>query len=185
MKGLCPFHEEKTPSFSVDPNAQLFYCFGCQTGGDVFKFIQLYDKAEFGEAVKTLAQRFGLPLPAERERRPGPEDRLLRMNQEADRFYRSAPEVQRTLRARVAENANELARDGLPRKDFYLTGRVGDVGIALHAEGEQVVLTHGDGQRETVNLAATGRRREGSPEQELPQPLALRVSVESVRHDAA
>jgi DNA primase len=89
MKGLCPFHEEKTPSFSVDPNAQLFYCFGCQTGGDVFKFIQLYDKAEFGEAVKTLAQRFGLPLPAERERRHGPEERLLRMNREADGFYRA------------------------------------------------------------------------------------------------
>jgi DNA primase len=89
MKGLCPFHEEKTPSFSVDPNAQLFYCFGCQTGGDVFKFIQLYDKAEFGEAVKTLAQRFGLPLPAERERKRGPEERLLRMNQAADAFYRA------------------------------------------------------------------------------------------------
>jgi DNA primase len=89
MKGLCPFHEEKTPSFSVDPNAQLFYCFGCQTGGDVFKFIQLYDKAEFGESVKTLAQRFGLPLPAERERKRGPEERLLRMNQAADAFYRA------------------------------------------------------------------------------------------------
>jgi len=89
MKGLCPFHEEKTPSFSVDPNAQLFYCFGCQTGGDVFKFIQLYDKAEFGEAVKTLAQRAGLQLPAEKERRHGPEERLHRMNQAADSFYRS------------------------------------------------------------------------------------------------
>jgi DNA primase len=90
MKGLCPFHEEKTPSFSVDPGAQLFYCFGCQTGGDVFKFIQLYDKADFGEAVRILAQRFGLPLPAERERkRRGPEERLLQMNKAADAFYRS------------------------------------------------------------------------------------------------
>lgn len=89
LKGLCPFHQEKTPSFSVDPNAQLFYCFGCQTGGDAFKFIQLYEKAEFGEAVKILAQRFGVPIPAERERRRGPEERLLQMMKEADEFYRS------------------------------------------------------------------------------------------------
>jgi DNA primase len=89
LKGLCPFHQEKTPSFSVDPNAQLFYCFGCQTGGDTFKFIRLYEKAEFGEAVKILAQRFGVPIPAERERQRGPEERLLRMMKEADEFYRS------------------------------------------------------------------------------------------------
>ena len=63
LKGLCPFHQEKTPSFSVDPNAQLFYCFGCQTGGDLFKFVMLYDKVGFGEAVEGLARRFGVPLP--------------------------------------------------------------------------------------------------------------------------
>ena len=91
----------------------------------------------------------------------------------ADRFFRSAPEVKATLAERVAKNAHELARDGLPRKDFYLTGRVGDVGISLHAEGEQVVLTREDGERETVNLSATGRRQ-GDEEglEELPQPLA-------------
>ena len=63
LKGLCPFHQEKTPSFSVDPNNQLFYCFGCGTGGDLFKFVMLYDKLEFPEAVEMLAQRFGIPLP--------------------------------------------------------------------------------------------------------------------------
>ena len=54
FKGLCPFHQEKTPSFSVDPGAQLFYCFGCQTGGDLFKFVMLYEKVGFrrvGEIV--------------------------------------------------------------------------------------------------------------------------------------
>ena len=74
----------------------------------------------------------------------------------ADRFFSSAPEVKETLAKRVASNALELARDGLPRKDFYLTGRVGDVGISLHAEGEQVILTSEDGTREAVNLSATG-----------------------------
>jgi DNA primase len=106
MKGLCPFHKEKTPSFSVDPNAQLFYCFGCQTGGDVFKFMQLYEKADFGEVVKTLASRAGLPLPAVREKKQGPEERLLRMNRAAHDFFRSKLQdegVGRRCRAYLAE----------------------------------------------------------------------------------
>jgi DNA primase len=89
-KGLCPFHQEKTPSFSVDPNNQLFYCFGCQTGGDVFKFVMLYEKASFGESVELLAKRFGVQIPV---RRQSPEDdareRLLQLDQAAAMFYRS------------------------------------------------------------------------------------------------
>jgi len=95
----------------------------------------------------------------------------------ADRFFRSAPEVKQTLQARVAKNALELAQHGLPRKDFYLTGRVGDVGISLHAEGEQVVLTREDGTREEVNLAATGRRVDEGDSPELPEPLAVAGAV--------
>ena len=66
LKGLCPFHQEKTPSFTVDAKNQLFYCFGCQTGGDAFKFVQLYEKIDFREAVETLARRFGVPIPDRR-----------------------------------------------------------------------------------------------------------------------
>jgi DNA primase len=62
-KGLCPFHGEKTPSFQVNREKGFFHCFGCGVGGDVFKFLELHDKIGFGEAVKVLAQRFGLPLP--------------------------------------------------------------------------------------------------------------------------
>jgi DNA primase len=57
LKGLCPFHHEKTPSFSVDPQMQLFYCFGCQAGGDAFKFVMLYEKTDFPESVEFLAKR--------------------------------------------------------------------------------------------------------------------------------
>lgn len=63
LKGLCPFHHEKTASFSVDPEMQLFYCFGCQAGGDAFKFVMLYEKVEFAESVELLAKRWGVPLP--------------------------------------------------------------------------------------------------------------------------
>jgi DNA primase len=76
MKGLCPFHEEKTPSFSVDPSSQLFYCFGCQTGGDIFKFVMLYEKVGFREAVELLAERFGVPIPVSSRPR---DDRLERI----------------------------------------------------------------------------------------------------------
>src|SRR5690606_42147388 len=62
----------------------------------------------------------------------------------ADRYFAAAPQVLQTLKERVAANAAELAREGLPRKSFYLTGRIGEQSISLHAEGEKVVLTQGD-----------------------------------------
>jgi len=62
-KGLCPFHGEKTPSFHVNKDKGFFHCFGCGVGGDVFKFLELHDKVSFPEAVKLLAQRFGVTLP--------------------------------------------------------------------------------------------------------------------------
>lgn len=62
-KGLCPFHSEKTPSFHVDPNKNLFYCFGCQKGGDVFSFLQEIEGLGFLESARLLAERAGIPLP--------------------------------------------------------------------------------------------------------------------------
>lgn len=62
-KGLCPFHGEKTPSFSVDKDKGFFHCFGCGVGGDVFKFVELQEKVGFGEALRILANRFGIPIP--------------------------------------------------------------------------------------------------------------------------
>jgi DNA primase len=62
-KGLCPFHGEKTPSFNVNPDKGFFYCFGCQAGGDVFKFIEMQEKVGFSDAVRILAQKLGVPLP--------------------------------------------------------------------------------------------------------------------------
>jgi len=64
------------------------------------------------------------------------------------------------MERRIASNAKELAREGEERKPFYLTGRVGDANISLHAEGDRVVLMHGDGAREEVDLGATGKRAE-------------------------
>src|SRR5437773_2956191 len=59
---LCPFHKEKTPSFNVNPHKQIFYCFGCQKGGDVFTFVREYENLTFTEAVRRLAERAKIPL---------------------------------------------------------------------------------------------------------------------------
>ena len=91
-KGLCPFHNEKTPSFTVNRDRGFFYCFGCQVGGDVIKFVELRDKAGFGEAVRTLAQRFGVPVPETRESRDpdGDAEReaLLKVHEVAADYFR-------------------------------------------------------------------------------------------------
>lgn len=71
----------------------------------------------------------------------------------ADRFFGAAPEVLKTLKARVAENALELARSGIPKKPFYVTGQVGGKSFSLHAEGERVILTPDGGERQEVDLA--------------------------------
>jgi DNA primase len=65
--GLCPFHEERTPSFSVNPADKLYYCFGCEAGGDVFGFVQEKEGLEFPEAVEMLAERYGVELEREQE----------------------------------------------------------------------------------------------------------------------
>jgi DNA primase len=65
--GLCPFHEERTPSFSVDPREKLYYCFGCEAGGDVFRFVQEREGLGFAEAVETLGERYGVEVTRERE----------------------------------------------------------------------------------------------------------------------
>jgi transposase InsO family protein len=94
----------------------------------------------------------------------------------ADRFFAASPEVRQALQARVARNAEELAKQGAPRKGFYLTGRVGDRPISLHAEGERVVLVDG-GQREEVDLSAPGRRAQEGEASEVPEPVAVTAIV--------
>jgi len=69
--GLCPFHDEKTPSFSVSPDKQFFHCFGCQESGTALTFVMKFERLEFVETVEMLAQQLGLEVPRERGRGPG------------------------------------------------------------------------------------------------------------------
>ena len=90
--GLCPFHGEKTASFSVNPELQLYYCFGCKAGGSVIQFVMDMEKLDFAEAVERLADRAHMPLPEVREdpdwqRKRDQRERLLSANREAARIY--------------------------------------------------------------------------------------------------
>jgi len=116
--GLCPFHQEKTPSFSVHPVKQMYYCFGCHEGGDVFKFVMQIDRCEFPEAVRTVAEKCGIPIPRPRER--SPEERrenqqrgaLVEMHREAAAFF--ARQLQGAQEGKVA--AAYLEDRGLDRE---------------------------------------------------------------------
>jgi DNA primase len=92
-KGLCPFHSEKTPSFTVNPKRNIYHCFGCGAGGDAFSFLMRQDRMAFPEAVRALAERAGVALPDEGVRAPDADGRLeaLRrvMAQAADFYTRS------------------------------------------------------------------------------------------------
>ncbi len=91
--GLCPFHNEKSPSFSVHPTKQFFHCFGCGKGGDVFQFVMEMEKSTFPEAVRTVAEKSGIAIPRPRER--SPEERtenqqrtaLVNLHREAAAFF--------------------------------------------------------------------------------------------------
>ncbi len=91
--GLCPFHQEKTPSFAVHPVKQIYHCFGCGAGGDVFKFVMEMEKSPFPEAIRTVAEKCGIAIPKPRER--SPEERrenqqrsaLVEMHRETAAFF--------------------------------------------------------------------------------------------------
>ena len=90
--GLCPFHNEKTGSFSVSPNKQMYYCFGCGAGGNVFTFLMQYENFTFGEAMQSLADRVGIELPQQemtsaQRREADRRTRLLEINKEAAKYF--------------------------------------------------------------------------------------------------
>jgi DNA primase len=104
-KGLCPFHGEKTPSFHVNRDKGFFHCFGCNAGGDVFKFLELQEKIGFQDVVRHLAAKFGLPLPepvggAESRSDTAEREALLKVQERAADFFRGQLEAAAGARAR-------------------------------------------------------------------------------------
>jgi DNA primase len=125
LTGLCPFHSEKTPSFAVHPVRQIYHCFGCGVGGDVFQFVMEMEKCAFPEAVRTVAEKCGIAIPAPRERSPEEKREnqqrtaLVEMHREAASFFRR--QLEGTLEGKAARayledrglDADALAQFGL------------------------------------------------------------------------
>lgn len=119
-EGLCPFHEEKTPSFSIDAEKGLYYCFGCHQGGDVFKFLMQLENLNFPEVVERLARQYGVTLPPrspEARQRRDVGDRQRVLLEEAQRFFSECLEQPRGLQAQA-----ELERRGFPRDSWRTFG---------------------------------------------------------------
>ena len=106
FRGLCPFHSEKTPSFNVHPTRQIYHCFGCGNGGDVFKFVMEMEKCEFPDAIRIVAEKCGIAIPRPKER--SPEERkenqqrtaLVEMHREAQTFF--VKQIEGTLEGKAA-----------------------------------------------------------------------------------
>jgi DNA primase len=98
LKGICPFHNDTRPSLMVSPDKGIAYCFACNQGGDIFKFIQLVEKVEFPEAVRILAEKANVALPAFKPEARDERKRLLEANQSAVRFYADQLETNEALK---------------------------------------------------------------------------------------
>jgi DNA primase len=125
-RGLCPFHGEKTPSFYVNREQGFFHCFGCNVGGDVFKFVELQDKVSFPEAVRSLAQRFGIPLPEVKDSGRDPavdaeREALLKMHELAAALYRETLEGPAGRRGRQMLEDRGLTAQTIDRLQFGFT----------------------------------------------------------------
>jgi DNA primase len=151
-RGLCPFHSEKTPSFNVHPTKQIYHCFGCGQGGDVFKFVMEMEKCAFPEAIRIVAEKCGIALPKPKER--SPEERkenqqravLVEMHREAQTFF--VKQLEGTLEGKAARAYLEdrgLDKDALVR-----------FGIGYAPSGGDLLLRHLKGKYNEKLLVESG-----------------------------
>jgi DNA primase len=152
FRGLCPFHSEKTPSFNVHPTKQIYHCFGCGQGGDVFKFVMEMEKCAFPEAIRIVAEKSGIAVPLKKER--SPEERkenqlravLVEMHREAQTFF--VKQLEGTLEGKAARAYLEdrgLDKDAMAR-----------FGIGYAPSGGDLLLRHFRGKYPEKTLVESG-----------------------------
>jgi DNA primase len=156
---LCPFHKEKSPSFNVNPHKQIFHCFGCHKGGDVFRFVMDYENVDFPESVRRLAERARIPLefensPQQRQAR-GLKEQLLQIHEQLAQHWQGAL---------ATEAGGQTARDYLARRGVSAEAvRLFRLGYAPEAWDDTVNWARGKGfDLALVEQAGLIIRKEGS-----------------------
>jgi len=152
FRGLCPFHSEKTPSFNVHPTKQIYHCFGCGQGGDVFKFVMEMEKCAFPEAIRIVAEKCGIAVPRPKER--SPEERkenqlravLVEIHREAQTFF--VTQLEGTLEGKAARAY--LEDRGIDRDTM------GRFGIGYAPSGGDLLLRHLRGKYPEKTLVDSG-----------------------------
>jgi DNA primase len=134
--GLCPFHNEKTPSFGVDRERGFFHCFGCGVGGNVFKFVELQDRLSFPEAVRAIAKKFGVAIPETSDGRTDPaadgeRESLMTLHEVAAAFYRDV----------LASDAGRRGRELLDKRGLS-PAIVESLGYGFAPPGRDALLSH-------------------------------------------
>lgn len=157
--GLCPFHSEKSPSFNVHPTQQFYKCFGCGAGGDVIKFVMEYEKVTFPEAIASLAEQFGVPMPEKKRDSNDPEAKLraalFAMHELAARVFQ-----QNLMGPAGADARAYLERRGLPLE------RAAEFGVGFSERGGnnlvRILRSQGFSQREIEESGLAGAREDGT-----------------------
>lgn len=157
--GLCPFHSEKSPSFNVHPTQQFYKCFGCGAGGDVFKFVMEYEKVTFPEAIASLAEQFGVPLPEKKQNFNDPEARLrtavLAMHELAAKLFQQ----------NLASPAGADARAYLERRKLPLA-RAAEFGVGFSERSGQsltrILKSQGFSPAELEESGLVTKREDGT-----------------------
>jgi DNA primase len=149
FRALCPFHKEKTPSFNVNPAKQIWHCFGCGEGGDVFKFVMKYENLDFIAAVRRLAERAGIKLEyEERDGEPGRDlkDQLLKLHEVAANFFHHNL---------MKEPSAKIARDYLTKREITSeTAKKWRLGYS--PEGWDGLIKHAAAKKFTAETLAAG-----------------------------
>ncbi len=157
MKGLCPFHDEKSPSFNVTPARQMYYCFGCGAGGDVIKFVMETDGLGFTETVERLAEKYGVQLRYEDGAAPRPRTgpqrpRLIEANKQAGAWYSEQLATPEALAARQFLDSRGFDADAAAH-----------FGVGFSPRGGEDLVRHLRGQRfSDEELIASGLAGQGN-----------------------
>ncbi len=145
--GLCPFHSEKTPSFTVSPEKQIFYCFGCTEGGNVISFLMKHGGISFPDAARSLARRYGVEIPTqmmspEQKRQIGERERLLEINRQAMDFFQKG-----LLKSNSGKRAVAYLKKRGIKKEI-----INRFNIGYAPEGWDNLLNHFSNKRTPLNL---------------------------------